>query len=335
MSQQFEAWLQKSDFALVAAFLAYGGSRFFWFLENAPRMILNMDLLLTFVHTLLACVKDPNKLVLSTFDALSCKYTVAALASRSVMFVEFIAVVRFVTNRHLGRRDVHKFGMMAIEVLRKFLPRGEFAKSCRGFKNAPEWQAAFDKWAFEHVKYADLVRKVCAPYENMWPIYFKPGCLAFADGLEKYLDVDDADDHDMEHAPVNTDLLESTFGVLDYLNNAGGRVDIWANFGQALALKTGIFISYQKRVRILNSRRATLGLPPFTDEEAFDVITRSPMHLLENMTDEDFEKVYANCRKITTPTFKKLRADKQVQLAADLDRKEQQVAHSARALYFF
>ena len=73
VSQQFEAWLQKSEFALVAAFLAYGGSRFFWFLENAPRMILNMGLLLTFVHTLLACVQDPNKLVLSTFDTLSCK----------------------------------------------------------------------------------------------------------------------------------------------------------------------------------------------------------------------------------------------------------------------
>lgn len=215
VSQQFEAWLQKSEFALVAAFLAYGGSRFFWFLENAPRIILNMDLLLTFVHTLLACVQDPNKLVLSTFNTLSCKYTVAALASRSIMFVEFVAIIRFVTNRHLGRRDVHKFGNIAIKALRDFLPTGEFIKSCRNFKGTPEWRAAFDKWAPDHQKYADLVRDACVPFADLWPLYFKPGCLAFADGLEKYLDADDADDPDMEHAPVNTDFLESTFGTLD------------------------------------------------------------------------------------------------------------------------
>jgi len=330
VSQQFEAWLQKSEFALVAAFLAYGGSRFFWFLENAPRMILNMDLLLTFVHTLLACVQDPNKLVLSTFDTLSCKYTVAALASRPMMFVEFVAVVRFVTNHHLGRRDVHKFGQMAMKASRDFLPPGEFMKSCRNFKDTPEWRAAFDKWATDHNKYADLVRDACVPFADLWPLCFKPGCSAFADGLEKHLDADDADDPDMEHAPVNTDLLESAFGVLDCLNKACHGVDIWSNFGQALALKTGIFISYEKRVRILNSKRKTLGLPPHTDAEAFDIVTKSPMHLLENMNDEEFEKVYASCRKMTPPTFKNIRADKKVQLAADLDRKQEQVREQER-----
>ena len=293
-------------------------------------MLLNMELLLTFVHTLLACVKDPNKLVLSVFETLSCKYTVAALASRSIMFVEFIAVVRFMTNRHLGRRDVHKFGKMAIKALREFLPSGEFIKSCRAFKDGPQWKAAFDKWAVEHVKYADLVRKSCDRFKDLWPLYLKPGCTAFADGLEKYLDADDTDDPEMEHAPVNTDFLESTFGTLDYLNNAGHGVDIWANFGQALALKTGIFVSYEKRVRILNSRRNTQGLPPLSGEAAFDVVSKSPMFLLEKMTNDEFEKVYMNCRKMTTPTFKNLRADKKLQLAADLDRKEQQVREQER-----
>ena len=235
VSQQFEAWLQKSEFALVASFLAYGGSRFFWFLENAPRMLLNLDLLLTFVHTLLACVQEPNKLVLATFETLSCKYTIAALASRSIMFVEFIAVVRFVSNHLLGRRQVHAFGVMAMASLRKFLPKGEFARSCRDFKDTPEWRLAFDKWAKHHEKYADLVRAACGPYKHLWPKYFEPGCLAFADGLEKFLDDDDAADPFMEHAPVNTDLMESTFGVLDYLNKASHGVDIWSNFGQVHA----------------------------------------------------------------------------------------------------
>ena len=46
---------------------------------------------------------------------------------------------------------------------------------------------------------------------------------------------DDAADRLMEHAPVNTDLMESTFGVLDYLNKAAHGVDIWSNFGQVYA----------------------------------------------------------------------------------------------------
>ena len=137
VSQQFEAWLQRSQFNLVAAFLAYGGSRFFWFMENAARLLVNADLLMTFLHTLLVCVKEPNKLVQSVFDFLSCKYTLAALASRSIMFIEFVSVARFVTNRLLGRRDVHKFTTIAIVCLRSHLPRGMFLDKVKAMKDDP------------------------------------------------------------------------------------------------------------------------------------------------------------------------------------------------------
>ena len=78
-------------------------------MENAARLLVNVDLLMTFLHTLLVCVKEPNKLVESVFEFLSCKYTLVALASRSTMFIEFVSVARFVTNRLLGRRDVRCF----------------------------------------------------------------------------------------------------------------------------------------------------------------------------------------------------------------------------------
>jgi hypothetical protein len=42
-------------------------------------VLLNLDLLLTFVHALLACVQVPNKLVLSTPEAISCKQTAAVI----------------------------------------------------------------------------------------------------------------------------------------------------------------------------------------------------------------------------------------------------------------
>ena len=73
--------------------------------------------------------------------------------------------------------------------------------------------------------------KATEPCKDLWPHYFKPGCNAVADGLEKCMDPDDADDPFVEHAPVNTDLLESTFGCLDYLNKMSHSVDIWGNFG--------------------------------------------------------------------------------------------------------
>jgi hypothetical protein len=56
----------------------------------------------------------------------------------------------------------------------------------------------------------------------LWPYLFRPSCEAVANGLEKYMNPDDALDFN--------DDLESTFGTLDFINNALHRVDIWANF---------------------------------------------------------------------------------------------------------
>ena len=325
MSQQFEAWLKRTQFALVASFLSYGGSRFFWFLENAARILVNLDLLMKFIHTLLVCVKEPNKLVAGVFSFLSCRYTMAALASRSIMFVEFVSVTRFVTNRFLGRRDVHKFTTLAVECLRSHLPRGEFLNRVRDMKNDPVWKKSIDGWSKQHAKYHELVWKATSPYTDLWPHFFKPGCDAVADGLLKYMDPDDTDDPLMEHAPVNTDLLESTFGCLDYLNKMSHSVDIWGNFGQAVALKTGIFISTAKRLRVENARRETLGLLKLTNEEELQFLKQSPMVMLEDMNEKEFETVHKMTRKMTTPVFKKLRHHKNVQMENDLKRKEEQV----------
>ena len=68
-----------------------------------------------------------------------------------------------------------------------------------------------------------------------------------------------------------------------------------------------------------------MGLRQMTEEEAVKHVSSSPMHLLENMSMVEFENVYCQCRKITTPTFKKIRTDKKVQLEKDLERKEDQV----------
>jgi hypothetical protein len=192
------------------------------------------------------------------------------------------------------------------------------------------WHQALDGWAKQQADFSTLVYKCSVEYGRLWPHFFRPGCEAVANGLEKYLDPDDADDPLMEHAPVTTDDLESTFGTLDYLNNASHRVDIWANFGQAIALKTGIFLSFQKRVRIENGRRRRACLPVMTEEASVNFLARSPMVILENMPEHQFQDVYKACRRITPPQFKKFRTDKKKQLLNDLLRKEEKVKEQER-----
>ena len=63
-----------------------------------------------------------------------------------------------------------------------------------------------------------------------------------------------------------------------------------------------------------------------TEAEAAQFLSASPMALLENLPDTQFEDVYKACRRMTTPQFQKFKADnKRVQLANDLRRKEEHV----------
>ena len=62
-----------------------------------------------------------------------------------------------------------------------------------------------------------------------------------------------------------------------------------------------------------------------TDEEEASFLQQSPMALIENMSEEDFEAVHKVTRKMTTPEFKKIREAKNVQMEKDLQRKEEQV----------
>ena len=136
------------------------------------------------------------------------------------------------------------------------------------------------------------------PHSKLSPSFFKLGCEAVADGLEKYIDPDDGDDARMEHAPVNTDFLESTFGCLDYVNGASHRTDIWSNFGQAMAIKTGIFISVQKRIRLENERRKRCYVPEMDAKESTKFLTASPMALPDKLNPTDFEDAFKTIRKI-------------------------------------
>jgi hypothetical protein len=116
------------------------------------------------------------------------------------------------------------------------------------------------------------------------------------------------------------------------VNKASHSVVIWSNFGQAIALKTGIFITAQKRVRTENVCRSRRCLTEMTEAEAAQFLSTSPMAPLENLSDKlenlsdtQFEDVYKACRRMTTPQFQKFKADKRVQLANDLRRKEEHV----------
>ena len=90
----------------------------------------------------------------------------AAIASRSIMFVEFVAVARFVTNRLLGRRDVHRFAVLAVECLRSYLPRGDLVEKVKDMKDDCTWKKSIDGWNKQQQEYNDLVWKSVAPYSR-------------------------------------------------------------------------------------------------------------------------------------------------------------------------
>ena len=94
VSSMLETWLKKHGHVMAAVFLAYGGSRFNWHVEQAGPILLNMQWLLTFIHSLLVCTDVPNKLVLAVFHFLSDRFVAAALAARAIFFIELISVLR-------------------------------------------------------------------------------------------------------------------------------------------------------------------------------------------------------------------------------------------------
>ena len=91
----------------------------------------------------------------------------AAIASRSIMFVEFVAVARFVTNRLPGRRDVHRFATLAVECLRSYLPRGDLVQKVKDMKDDSSWKKSIDGWTKQQQEYNDLVWKAVAPYSDL------------------------------------------------------------------------------------------------------------------------------------------------------------------------
>jgi hypothetical protein len=80
---------------------------------------------------------------------LSCKYTITAIVSRSILFIEFVSVVR--------REDVFKLGTIAIDALRRHLPRGHFLQQVHNMKDDPIWHKALDGPAKQQADFSSLV----------------------------------------------------------------------------------------------------------------------------------------------------------------------------------
>lgn len=70
-STVLEGWMEQNGHVLQSVFLAFKGSRFNWHLKACPAFLLNYEVLLTFIHTLLAASDEPNRLVTTVFDFLS------------------------------------------------------------------------------------------------------------------------------------------------------------------------------------------------------------------------------------------------------------------------
>ena len=240
-------WMKDNGHVLLGMFLAWKGSRFNWHMESSSVFLLNLPWLLTFVMKVLVAVNEPNKLVVRTFEFLSCKYTVGALAARAISFLEILAPLRFLHKNLCGRWDVHTIGLQAIDSLSKGLPRGHFKNKMASFRDNYGWGEKCVKWVESQSEHAELVYSAAEPYADIWKAYHKQCLPAMAAALQRHLDPDDNGEVLMQEAFVNTSFLESNFGRLQQRNEASQKCDIWANFGQVQCDSSGLFLSCGER----------------------------------------------------------------------------------------
>jgi len=66
-----------------------------WHVECAAVLLLNAETCLPFLHQLRVCTKKPNKMVMKVWNGLSCKFTMAAFAARTVFFLEIVNPIRY------------------------------------------------------------------------------------------------------------------------------------------------------------------------------------------------------------------------------------------------
>jgi hypothetical protein len=107
-----KAWGRQNQCGQKALWKAFKSPRMNWHVERASVLLQNAETCLPFLNQLRVCTKRPNKLVLKVLGGLSCKFTMAALAARTVFFLEIINPMRFVLNSLCKLADVHKVLML-------------------------------------------------------------------------------------------------------------------------------------------------------------------------------------------------------------------------------
>jgi hypothetical protein len=175
-----EEWMRQNGHVLLAVFLAFKGSRFNWHLKACPAFLLNYEVLLTFMHTLLAAADDPNRLVVAVFDFLSNKYCMAGLAARCVVSVEVIDVMTFAFKALGTRWEQHTICQLVAQQLRKGLPRRGLVDALLELApdHIPDWKTKLEKWADSQEEFWDRVYKGAESYSALVPVFVENGCQA-------------------------------------------------------------------------------------------------------------------------------------------------------------
>ena len=89
-----KAWGRTNRCEQKAMWKAFKSSRMNWNVECAAVLLQNAETCLPFLHQLRVCTKKPNKLVMKVWYGLSCRFTMAAFAARTIFFLEIINPIR-------------------------------------------------------------------------------------------------------------------------------------------------------------------------------------------------------------------------------------------------
>lgn len=251
-----KAWGRQNHCCQKALWKAFKSSRMNWHVECAAVLLQNAETCLPFLHQLRVCTKKPNKLVLKVWGGLSCKFTMAAFAARTVFFLEIINPVRFVLNSLCKLADVHKVFDVVVRALEAQIPKRFVLDTIR--EQFPDWAVRIDKWRDVE---ADLIASSYASTEShaaLFPVYVKALLPKVLAKLAEHRLRNFAGVAGMEHGFVTTDFIESVFGYTDAVITTGGGGDCVSQVGSILGGMNGLFASRRQQlathIKVFNSQ---------------------------------------------------------------------------------
>jgi len=253
-SKHLQRWCEVNDKGLVNL-PSRKGSRQGWTLAVGTAVMINADAYAEYMHQVRADDKELNKLISTSWNAVSDKYFVAAVSARSFVDVAFAKPLNFFVHAdftarpHLSR--IMRCAESWITSLGTLDDVGE-AKAplidslatliLSEFKDEDyheDWKDEYDDWYGKVGEGLEEAHRMATGKDRWHRVssHLLAACEPMLETHRRNLDEDTSMNGDLAHAPKVSDEVEAGFGCFDYaLNKTGASVESAAGVGQSMKM---------------------------------------------------------------------------------------------------